>query len=187
MPRCLPMREKEVPKTGMNVCATVPLEMALLRCRWCCRAMRGRWVVVGRHLDIRCVLGQHSDIRCVLGRHFASFEPRSVPILPDNPWDSRLSPENARGVRMLPENAAGVPISPENARDVRIPPENAVPMQANGCEGGGVATERLPPVRFTKKGPAKPGLSGVFECEASASPPMRSSATSRRGYRSQSS
>lgn len=167
MPRCLPMREKEVPKTGMNVCATVPLEMALLRCRWCCRAMRGRWVVVGRH--------------------FASFEPRSVPILPDNPWDSRLSPENARGVRMLPENAAGVPISPENARDVRMPPENAVPMQANGCEGGGVATERLPPVRFTKKGPAKPGLSGVFECEASASPPMRSSATSRRGCRSQSS
>lgn len=177
MPRCLPMREKEAPKTGMNVCATVPLEMALLRCRWCCRAMRGRWVVVG----------QHSDIRCVLGRHFASFEPWSVPILPDNPWDSRLSPENARGVRLSPENAAGVPISPENARDVRMLPENAVPMQANGCEGGGVATERLPPVRFTKKGPAKPGLSGVFECEASASPPMRGSATSRRGCRSQSS
>ena len=177
MPRCLPMREKEAPKTGMNVCATVPLEMALLRCRWCCRAMRGGLVVVG----------QNSDFRCVLGRLFASFEPRSVPILPDNPWDSRLSPENARGVRMLPENAAGVPISPENARDVRMLPENAVPMQANGCEGGGVATERLPPVRFTKKGPAKPGLSGVFECEASASPPMRGSATSRRGCRSQSS
>ena len=187
MPRCLPTREKEVPKTGMNVCATVPLEMALLRCRWCCRAMRGRWGVVGRHLDIRCVLG----------RHFANFEPRSVPILPDNPWDSRLSPENARGVRlspenaagvrMLPKNAAGVPISPENARGVRMPPENAMPMQANGCEGGGVATERLPPVRFTKKGPAKPGLSGVFECEASASPPMRGSATSRRGCRSQNS
>lgn len=168
MPRCLPMREKEAPKTGMNVCATFPLEIALLRCRWCCRAMRGRWVVVG----------QHSDIRCVLRRHFASFEPRSVPILPDNPWDGRLSPENARGVRLSPENAAGV----------RMLPENAVPMQANGCEGGGVATERLPPpVRFTKKGPAKPDLSGVFECEASASPPMRSSATSRRGCRSQSS
>lgn len=168
MPRCLPMREKEAPKTGMNVCATFPLEIALLRCRWCCRAMRGRWVVVG----------QHSDIRCVLRRHFASFEPRSVPILPDNPWDGRLSPENARGVRLSPENAAGV----------RMLPENAVPMQANGCEGGGVATERLPPpVRFTKKGPAKPGLSGVFECEASASPPMRSSATSRRGCRSQNS
>lgn len=177
MPGCLPMREKEAPKTGMNICAASPLEIALLRCRWCCRAMRGRWVVVGRH--------------------FASFEPRSVPILPDNPWDSRLSPENARGVRlspenaagvrMLPENAAGVPISPENARDVRMLSENAVPMQANGCADGRVATERLPPVRFTKKGPAKPGLSGVFECEASASPPMRGSATSRRGCRSQSS
>lgn len=187
MPGCLPMREKEAPKTGMNVCATVPLEMALLRCRWCCRAMRGRWVVVGRHLDIRCVLGQHLDTRGVVGRHFASFVPRSVPILPDNPWDGRLPPENAAGVRMLPENAAGVPISPENARDVRMPPENAMPMQSNCCADGRVATERLPPVRFTKKGPAKPGLSGVFECEASASPPMRSSATSRRGCRSQSS
>lgn len=187
MPRCLPMREKEAPKTGMNVCATFPLEIALLRCRWCCRAMRGRWVVVGRHLDIRCVLGQHPDAPGVLGRQSAIpwvvGQDRYAPRLKTG----EMSPDNPSGVQMLPENAAGVPISPENARDVRMPPENAVPMQANGCEGGGVATERLPPVRFTKKGPAKPGLSGVFECEASASPPMRGSATSRRGCRSQSS
>lgn len=90
--------------------------------------------------------------------------------MPDNPWDSRLSPENAqgvrlspenaRGVRMLPENAAGVPISPENARDVRMPPENAVPMQANGCEGGGVATERLPPCSLYEERPSKAGPFG---------------------------
>ena len=80
--------------------------------------------------------------------------------MPDNPWDSRLSPENARGVRMLPENAAGVPISPENARDVRMPPENAMPMHANGCAGGGAATERMPPCSRYEERPSKAGPFG---------------------------
>lgn len=187
MPGCLPMRQKKAPKTGMNICATFPLEIALLRCRWRCRAMRGRWVVAGRHSDIRCVFRQHLDTWGVFGRLLASFGPRSVPILPDNPWGVRLSPENAAGVPISPENAWDIRMTPENAVGVRMTSENARPLQANGCEDDRVATERLPPVRFTKKGPAKPGLSGVFECEASASSPMRGGVTSRRGCRSQSS
>ncbi len=66
-------------------------------------------------------------------------------------------------------------------------PRTQCPCKQTAARAAGWQQSVCPPVRFTKKGPAKPGLSGVFECEASASPPMRSSATSRRGCRSQSS
>lgn len=66
-------------------------------------------------------------------------------------------------------------------------PRRQCPCTQTAAQAAGRQQGVCPPVRFTKKGPAKPGLSGAFKCEASASPPMRGGATSRQGCRSQSS